>query len=204
MTQHPGSSNSIDRERRRFLASGAVATGAMAGGLALGYGMFFRCAGEYLYPSEEGTAWMFVTDAASVVPGHAFSFQSPMGVPVVITRKSESAADAPPTADEFLALSSVCPHLGCRVHWEPQNDRFFCPCHLGAFGPEGQPIAGPPLAANQSLPQYPLKVEGGLLYINMPVKPIDETTYRRLAENDASEGRTNNSPLADRGPGGTA
>lgn len=164
--------------------------------------MFFRCAGQYLYPAEEGTAWMFVTNAKDVAPGQAITFQSPTGVPVVITRKSESAADRSLKADDFLALSSVCPHLGCRVHWEPQNDRFFCPCHLGAFDPEGRPIAGPPLAANQSLPEYPLKVEDGLLYIRMQVEPIDATTYRRVAEVDPSLGRER--PPSDDGSGAPA
>lgn len=183
MADESGSNQADHPDRRQFLAGGAVATGAMAGGLALGYGMFFRCAGQYLYPAEEGTAWMFVTDAASITPGHAFSFVSPTGVAVVITRTSTeqlagNAEEQEPTAAEFLALSSVCPHLGCRVHWEPQNDRFFCPCHLGTFDPAGRPTGGPPLAANQSLPEYPLQVENGLLYINMPVKPIDQSTYR--------------------------
>jgi Rieske Fe-S protein len=205
MAKHSGSSKAVEPDRRRFLASGAVATGAMAGGLALGYGAFFRCAGEYLYPSEEGTAWMFVTDAASLAPGQAFSFVSPMGVPVVITRRSgeqgagnkeqeAGSTEQEAAAADFLALSSVCPHLGCRVHWEPQNDRFFCPCHLGAFDPEGRPTAGPPLSANQSLPEYPLRVENGLLYINMPVKPIDETTYRRVVQADAERAGASSLP----------
>jgi Rieske Fe-S protein len=172
----------------------------MAGGLALGYGMFFRCAGKYLYRAEEGTAWMFVTNVASLAPGQAYSFQSPTGVPVVITRRREGGAgsreqgagttEQVPTAADFLALSSVCPHLGCRVHWEPQNDRFFCPCHLGAFDPEGRPTAGPPLAANQSLSEYPLRVENGLLYINMPIKPIDERTYRVVQSEGTRAGRS--------------
>lgn len=182
MSHSTGSGSTEGPDRRQFLAGGAIATGAMAGGLIVGYGMFAKCAGEYLYPSDEGTAWMFVTDAASLAPGQAVSFTSPTGVPVVITRKSgEQAAggEVPEaTSADFLALSSVCPHLGCRVHWEPQNDRFFCPCHLGAFDAEGKPTAGPPLAANQSLPEYPLRVENGLLYINMPVKPLDQSTYR--------------------------
>jgi Rieske Fe-S protein len=195
-------------DRRQFLTGGALASGAMAGGLALGYGMFFRCAGEYLYPSEEGRAWMFVTNVAGVAPGQAVSFQSPTGVPVVITRKREGEAPAEPntanaqspseslaapTAADFLALSSVCPHLGCRVHWEPQNDRFFCPCHLGTFDPEGRPTGGPPLAANQSLPEYPLRVENGLLYINMPIKPIDQTTYR-VVQADAERAGASSPP----------
>jgi len=201
MAQQSDSGKADDPDRRRFLASGAVATGAMAGGLALGYGMFFRCAGEYLYPSEEGAAWMFVTNVTGLAPGQAISFVSPTGVPVVITRKSreqgagseEKESDAAPTADDFLALSSVCPHLGCRVHWEPQNDRFFCPCHLGTFDPEGRPTGGPPLAANQALPDYPLRVENGLLYINMPIKPIDQTTYR-VVQADAQRAGASSPP----------
>ena len=208
MAQQSDSGKADDPDRRRFLASGAVATGAMAGGLALGYGMFFRCAGEYLYPSEEGAAWMFVTNVTGLAPGQAISFVSPTGVPVVITRKREGEASAEPNtanrqspseglaapaADDFLALSSVCPHLGCRVHWEPQNDRFFCPCHLGTFDPEGRPTGGPPLAANQALPDYPLRVENGLLYINMPIKPIDQTTYR-VVQADAKRAGASSPP----------
>ena len=123
-------------DRRQFLAGGTIAATAMAGGLVAGYGMFLHCAGQYLYPSEEGAEWMFVTETAGLAPGQAKTFQSPTGIAVVVTRRGQSQGDEP-TAEDFLALSSVCPHLGCRVHWEPQNDRFFCPCHLGAFDPEG-------------------------------------------------------------------
>jgi Rieske Fe-S protein len=86
-----------------------------------------------------------------------------------------------PTADQFLALSSICPHLGCRVHWEPRNDRFFCPCHNGAFDAEGQPIAGPPKSDDQHLPQYPLMVAEGLLYIEVPVESVGENNNAFLA-----------------------
>ncbi len=152
----------------------------MAGGLVAGYGMFLRCAGQYLYPKDEGSAWMFLAGAAELAPGQARTFQSPTGIAVVLTRKAHAPGDVP-KAEDFIALSSVCPHLGCRVHWESQNNRFFCPCHLGAFDPEGKPTGGPPLAANQSLPEYPLKIEGGLLYIYMPAQKIDQATYRVAA-----------------------
>ncbi len=160
----------------------------MAGGLAAGYGMFLRCAGQYLYPKDEGSAWMFVAGASELAPGQARMFQSPTGVAVVVTRKADAKSDDPKEGD-FIALSSICPHLGCRVHWESQNNRFFCPCHLGAFDPEGKPTGGPPLAANQALPHYPLKIEGGLLYIFMPAKSIDKSTYR-VASATKSDGPT--------------
>lgn len=49
------------------------------------------------------------------------------------------------------AFSSVCPHLGCRVHWDSDKNEFFCPCHKGVFNSNGVAISGPPAKAGQSL-----------------------------------------------------
>ncbi|MFH1060872.1 MAG: Rieske 2Fe-2S domain-containing protein, partial [Pseudomonadota bacterium] len=37
----------------------------------------------------------------------------------------------------------VCPHLGCRPAWEPNQARFLCPCHGSAFAADGQRLFGP-------------------------------------------------------------
>ncbi|MGH9357164.1 MAG: ubiquinol-cytochrome c reductase iron-sulfur subunit, partial [Terriglobia bacterium] len=29
----------------------------------------------------------------------------------------------------LVALSAVCPHLGCEISWSDKTDQFFCPCH---------------------------------------------------------------------------
>ena len=71
--------------------------------------------------------------------------------------------------EDFIALSSICPHLGCKVHWETQNQRFFCPCHNGAFSAAGVSTAGPPFDVHQNLARFPLKVENGNLFIEVPV-----------------------------------
>jgi Rieske Fe-S protein len=154
------------QHRRTFVAAGTMLV--MGGGLAAGYGTFFVMAGRYLFPSGANRAWLFVTDAASIPPGGSLPFESPGGVKVTIKRQSERVAGDEIRSEEFVALSSICPHLGCRVHWEPQNNRFFCPCHNGVFDPEGHPVSGPPAAAHQSLPQYPLQIVDGGLYIEMP------------------------------------
>ena len=165
-------------DRRRFLAgmSGVAITGGLAaGGLAASYGTFAYMAADFLYPTDHDTAWMFVAPTDQLAPGGSFSFRSPIGVAVLITRKADSPRNVIPPTSDFLALSSVCPHLGCRVHWEPQNNRFFCPCHNGAFDPNGAPIAGPPKDGNQHLPAYPLKVDDkGLLFIEMPAESLVE------------------------------
>lgn len=95
------------------------------------------------------------------------TYVSPTGERVVVTRLA-SRGDA----GDFIALSSVCPHLGCQVHWEAQNERFFCPCHNGAFDAEGNPLSGPVLDAQQSLPRYELTVDNGLLYIQTATEAL--------------------------------
>ena len=99
--------------------------------------------------------------------GGAFVYRTPVGERVTIARQGESG-----TVDDFVALSSTCPHLGCQVHWQLAEARFFCPCHNGAFDAQGKPTAGPPAEANQELPRYPLKLEGGLLYIEAPTEKL--------------------------------
>ena len=62
----------------------------------------------------------------------------------------------------YLALSNVCTHLGCRVRWIAEKGEFACPCHNGVFAKDGTVVSGPP---PRPLNQYPTKVENGMLYI---------------------------------------
>jgi menaquinol-cytochrome c reductase iron-sulfur subunit len=39
---------------------------------------------------------------------------------------------------EVLALSSICPHLGCAVDFRGASSDFFCPCHTSAFNLAGE------------------------------------------------------------------
>ena len=140
----------------------------MVAGLVACYGTFFAFAGRFLFPPRRKESWLFVARAGQIAPGESVEFVSPAGVSVVVRRDSKVDANRPPAVTDFMALSNICPHLGCRVSWEPQKDRFFCPCHNGTFDPDGNPTGGPPLAANQHLPRYPLRLANGLLFIEMP------------------------------------
>lgn len=110
---------------------------------------------------------MFVARADRIGLGKSLLFRTPAGASVNVARQG-----AGETVDDFVALSSTCPHLGCQVLWEPQNDRFFCPCHNGVFAPDGTGISGPPGDAGQSLPRYPLKVETGLVFLEVDVEQL--------------------------------
>jgi nitrite reductase/ring-hydroxylating ferredoxin subunit len=119
----------------------------MGGGLVAAYGNLAAVMARYLYPArptERG--FLFVTDLASLGAGESLLYTTPSGATVNVTRRG--AGD---TVEDFLALSSGCPHLGCQVHWEPQNVRYFCPCHNGVFTPEGVAIDGPPADADSSV-----------------------------------------------------
>ena len=158
---------SIDSEqsggsgRRTFLTKSGSAL--MALGLTSGYGLFATLMGWFLFPTRgERRLWQYVIDLPAIPAGDSLTYISPAGRTIVITRTGERG-----TAEDFIAFSSVCPHLGCQVHWELQNQRFFCPCHNGAFDPQGNAIAGPPKDAGQNLARYPLLVENDLLFIEV-------------------------------------
>jgi Rieske Fe-S protein len=152
----------------------SMASVGMVGGLAVGYGTLLAWAGRFLYSSGEGSkGWLFVTQVDSLAEGDSLEYVSPTGQPVVIARNAERG-----TTDDFVALSSVCPHLGCRVDWQSHLGRFFCPCHNGVFDPAGVATAGPPADVNppQQLSKYPLMVENGLLFIEVSLEGVTAGT----------------------------
>ncbi len=50
-----------------------------------------------------------------------------------------------------LALSNVCSHMQCDVHWQANLRQFLCPCHGGLYDINGTNVGGPP---PQPLPQW--------------------------------------------------
>jgi menaquinol-cytochrome c reductase iron-sulfur subunit len=63
---------------------------------------------------------------------------------------------------DYIAMSNICSHLGCRVRWIEDQDQFFCPCHNGVFDKEGNVLSGPP---PRPLERFEVKVEDGQLFI---------------------------------------
>lgn len=45
--------------------------------------------------------------------------------------------------NELHAFSAVCPHLGCVVQWNADEQSFDCPCHGSRFSHDGTVINGP-------------------------------------------------------------
>ncbi len=155
-----------DQERRSFISRASSL--AMLGGLIAGYGSCGAVAGRFLYPAKPAAKrWQYVAQVARLGRGQAMNYHAPSGETVVVARQGPGTE-----SDSFIALSSTCPHLGCKVSWEAHNNRFFCPCHNGVFSPDGQGVSGPPADAGQSLARFPLKVENGLLFIEVAIEGI--------------------------------
>jgi len=66
---------------------------------------------------------------------------------------------------EFLAMSNICTHLGCRARWIPEQGQFFCPCHNGVYDKYGYVVSGPP---PRPLDEFATKIEDGNLFIQLP------------------------------------
>lgn len=138
--------------RRQFL-SWVV----LGGALVAAYGLFASYIVRFLYPRKKAIRFreIFVATTAQVPAGKSLTWTAPNGQSVLIHKAGEN----------YLALSNICPHLGCKVHWEEAQSRFFCPCHAGAFDKDGVATAGPPKAMGRNLARYELVVKGQAIFL---------------------------------------
>jgi len=143
--------------RRRALAwvAGALATG-------LGLALAVPAAAFLTFPTRRRTV------AGAEGPIDVASLAAlPEGVPVKVPVRVRRWRDAWAVftdvvlggawlvrrGDQVTAWSTVCPHAGCAVDWDPARACFACPCHDSRFGLDGARQAGPaprgldPLAA---------------------------------------------------------
>lgn len=76
------------------------------------------------------------------------------------------------SADEFIAFSVNCTHMGCPVRWLPDAELFMCPCHGGIYYKDGQVAAGPP---PKPLYRFKVRVLNGGVQIKAAPVPITTT-----------------------------
>jgi len=154
----------LKTNRRKFvfaLTTVAAAGSLLAsGGLWLAMGFRFGSA-----RSNRRHQRLFVALVKELSTGTSLPYRLPTGERLTIVRRAYSGR-----ADDFLALSQICPHLGCPVRWEPEANRYFCSCHGGSFDAHGRPLAGPPIHAGAGLLRYPLLVDKGRLFVRIPTR----------------------------------
>lgn len=47
------------------------------------------------------------------------------------------------TADQITSDAPICPHLGCKLTWNPEEESWDCPCHGSRFDKEGRILSNP-------------------------------------------------------------
>lgn len=164
-------------DRRIFLqrttAAGVVGLGALVlGGVVAALGQIFSSSpspsgttafggtgtGTTTAPAATNTTVSGGTAATNPVPqgtrigpsgdvpvGGAASFtDATLGVPAFVVQ---------PTQGTFRAFSAVCPHAGCQVVFDQQNEVFACPCHGSIFnGATGAVEQGPAASGLSPIP----------------------------------------------------
>ena len=68
------------------------------------------------------------------------------GDSAIVDAEGETFAAWRSPAGELYAVSPVCTHVGCKVHWNSVETSWDCPCHGSRFRPDGTVIEGPALA----------------------------------------------------------
>jgi len=98
--------------------------------------------------------WVAVVSAGSLEPGRAVRFSTP-GVEGFLVNHGGA----------IMAMSAVCTHMGCILHFNQADSRLDCPCHGASFALDGSPISREYL---RSLPRLPSRVRGGSVEVEVP------------------------------------
>ena len=138
---------------RRQMLRGTVAGAGLIGAL-----LSIPAIGFVLSPLFEGrrTTWTRVGQ-----PGEIDAVPIGVPTPFAVDVPTDAGPDFGPvsrivyvvkvSAKDIRALTNVCTHMQCDVHWAKDIEQFFCPCHAGYYALDGTVLGGPPPSP---LPQW--------------------------------------------------
>jgi menaquinol-cytochrome c reductase iron-sulfur subunit len=153
--------------RRKVFAVGGQAVGGLAGAAIILPALGFAVAPIFDKPEEEwqevGATGDFTPDTyrprvITIVDGIGEAGKTTVyvrqGSPELLKNKETGEHES---ADEYIAISTRCAHLGCPVRFVQAAGNFICPCHGGVYGFSGEVIGGPPV---RPLDQFQTRVVG--------------------------------------------
>lgn len=148
--------------RRNFLTAATGAIGALIGG-ALTIPAVAYVVGPALQ-RRVAQNWLRIGAASKVELGTPTLFKATVTNQTgwIVNEEEISVYVYTENGRDFIALSNICTHLGCRVRWIEDQDQFFCPCHNAVFSKEGDVLAGPP---PRPLDRYELKIEDDQIFV---------------------------------------
>ena len=186
--QIPGAFEGETVTRRRAMVIGGQAAGAVAGAAIILPALGFAVGPVF---EKEDQPWQSV--------GKVDEFSQDTYVPRTITL-TQGIGDAGkstvylreynPNVDtekrdeynEYIAVSTLCMHLGCPVRFTAAAQRFICPCHGGVYDFVGKVTGGPPV---RPLDRFYTRVEDGTVFIGPRFSVNSE--LRRFSPRDPGE-----------------
>jgi menaquinol-cytochrome c reductase iron-sulfur subunit len=148
--------------RRSFFQKLAFGALAFLGSLAIGIPLI----GTLIGPSfmKKRSPWAKIKGVDSLVPGQPreISFTDNKVDAFIRETVVRNVWIIKHTSSDITVFSPICPHLGCRYHWNPKDRHFECPCHGSVFSSDGKAISGPSPRPLDTLPQ---KIVNGELYV---------------------------------------
>jgi menaquinol-cytochrome c reductase iron-sulfur subunit len=161
-----GNSDSPDPDgevnRRAFLSSVTVAIGAIISA-GLGIPAVAYIVGPALQRTQE-EEWIPIGSTSKVELGTPTLFKAKVERQTgwIIDEDEITVYLLTDDGRDYVAMSNICTHLGCRVRWIDDQGQFFCPCHNAIFDKDGSVVEGPP---PRPLDQFEVKVENNTIYI---------------------------------------
>ncbi len=149
-------------KRRDFMS---IATWAI--GILIGAGLGLPAAAYIIGPAlqeEEAYAWIRLGSKSKVELGIPTLFKAKIERQTgwIVNEEEIAVYVLTENGRDFVAMSNICTHLGCRVRWIKDQDQFFCPCHNGVFDKAGGVVSGP---VPRPLDRFEMKVEDDQLFI---------------------------------------
>ena len=125
----------------------------------------FCCAGalnKTLFPKpvHADASPLAIADDDELQPGESKLFRYPTEHdPAILVRLADGT---------YKAYDQRCTHLMCPVHFKPEKESLYCPCHHGSFdAADGSVQYGPP---QRALPEYDVEVRDGKLWASLPAQ----------------------------------
>lgn len=147
--------------RRDFMKAAIFGIGGLIGA-AIGLPAIAYIVGPALQQSAD--VWIRLGATSKVEANNPTLFKTTVETQTgwIKAQEEVSAYVLTENGQEFVVMSNICTHLGCRVRWIAGDSQFHCPCHNGVFAKDGSVVSGPPPRPLQRLES---KVEDGVLYI---------------------------------------
>jgi len=155
----PSENNEGTSNRKNFIIRMAMGIGLIS---SFATGALYAL--KFLVPERKKTRYrkILITSLENLPPNTSKIFHDLSGREIVLVNTGKGL-------EGLKAISTECTHLGCKVYYQPDKDRFFCPCHDGVFDLNGKVKSGPP---PEDLKQYSVIVDEHKKNVFVLVKEI--------------------------------